>query len=762
MGPRNVNPRNAFQVIGTVAAGGSVGGLCLLAEERRRRVAFAQRIIENGRRLQFHKSYDTLAPLEIFDVGSFWGPKEEEHPADQAEQLRLQTEQLDLNAEQLNLDDAQRPPKRQLSNWEWRHRNRKHRTIPTASPTTLHTGSAGYEDSLDHWDTTTWPPSATSQGTISESPESRQDISQDTLSNSATMDQDASMATLTTFAAKGPVTGAKDFFDSIAHAELDHTSPRAVSAHRKLLMRCWRTTRNMQLTKDLFKLQMDLMSQPDKALPVYNAFVSACVEDGDLQGAQDIADYLVDRNIRPDFEARSHVALARGKAGEWDDVEQELVKMLQNAGDAQRYSHCLDKTLVEYSRRHSAEAAVAFFTRVQERSHLKLTNSVARCFTESILRDGRIDLLQQWMNVLTSQGKASSITQSSFALLVQRILQSRQLKDNGALKAIRLNHLVDCDDPKHLVDLINSKREPRIPTAGGPGSRNGVVSSTRDASRSVERAMLNALARRNPHEALAAYRTSSQDGIHSSAVELRLAITACSRLPIPEAEWSDMAKKLIDDAAAGGLNTATANEALQTAHVQKTPHNFTQTEALQEVDKYFENSKPGRPRYQHNSIALASKLLNQGDAKSAMRVMKKTRRCLRELGQDFGIPAWTTILRALVTLDDPHGVRLVTDHIIKSDLLIDHNLPRALLAYGNRARNIRNKAELPKVSGEIGSALRRLKRQRREQREKAMRFGKAAARVILGGQPAYRKVDTQGVAGQAPLMERDFLDGVQT
>lgn len=580
-------------------------------------------------------------------------------------------------------------------------------------------------------------------------------------------DHEAHRALLKAFSSEGPVIEAKDFLTSIADLDIDHSATQALSAHRQLLTRCWRSTRNMPSTKSLFASQMELISQPGEALQLCNAMISACVEEGDLQGAQDLADHLEAQDIRPDFESRSHVVLACGKAGEWDEAEELLVNMLQNSDDARKYAHCLDKMFVEYARQHSAEAAVAFFTRIQDCSHLQLTNSVARSFTESILRGGRIELLQQWIDVLTGQRKTSSITQSSFALLIQRMLQSKKLKDNEALKDISLQHLIDADNAEGLVDLMNSRPKVRAFRDGnqrteGQNPRGAVVSTNRDKSRSAERAMLSALTRRKPNEALSAYKASLRDGIPSSAVDLRLAVTACSRLPIPEAEWSDMAKKLVHDAAAGGMNTGPANEALRTANVQRTAHKFTQAEALQDVESYFGNAKPGRPRYQHPSIALATKLLNQGDAKAAMRVMKKTRHCLRELGQDFSIPAWTTILRILITLDDPNGVRLVIDHIIEKDLLIDHALQRALLVYGRRARNVRSKDELPKVSGEIGSALRRLKRHRRAQKERAMQFGKAAARIILDNQPGYRNVDTQGVPGKGPSEERDILDDIQT
>ena len=83
----------------------------LLAEERRRRIALAQKIIENGKKLQGYKSYGTVAAIAEFDLSGDWHPTSqhdyEEHRSDESSS-------------------------RTLTNQEWRSRGRTHRSLPTA------------------------------------------------------------------------------------------------------------------------------------------------------------------------------------------------------------------------------------------------------------------------------------------------------------------------------------------------------------------------------------------------------------------------------------------------------------------------------------------------------------------------------------------------------------------------------------------------------------------------------------------------------
>ena len=104
-------PKTGLHALTHVAWGTSVGGLVLLAEERRRRIALAQKIIENGKKLQGYKSYGAVAAIAEFDLSGDW------HPTSQHEY------------EENRSDESS---SRTLTNQEWRSRGRSHRSLPTA------------------------------------------------------------------------------------------------------------------------------------------------------------------------------------------------------------------------------------------------------------------------------------------------------------------------------------------------------------------------------------------------------------------------------------------------------------------------------------------------------------------------------------------------------------------------------------------------------------------------------------------------------
>ncbi len=108
--------KTAFQIFYNVAWASSVGGLAILAEERRRRVAIAQSIIENGKKLQAYKSYQTTASLEVFDRGDFWD-----------------TKLPNIAAAQDNTTPTTSTPDIVLTSHDWQSRVRVHRAIPSFS-----------------------------------------------------------------------------------------------------------------------------------------------------------------------------------------------------------------------------------------------------------------------------------------------------------------------------------------------------------------------------------------------------------------------------------------------------------------------------------------------------------------------------------------------------------------------------------------------------------------------------------------------------
>ncbi|KAB8801892.1 hypothetical protein FH972_026713 [Carpinus fangiana] len=156
---RDRRPRSALRLLCNAAAGCSVAGLALLAEERRRRIAIAQKIVENGRRLQAYKAYHGNAALAVFDNDPPWDfaadpPAQHQHQHQQQQQQYFGRDASSANHAEPQAHN-QTPT---LTNEEWRSRGRVKRSLPTSSPTPVdeaprNTYRLPEPFPLDHWRT---------------------------------------------------------------------------------------------------------------------------------------------------------------------------------------------------------------------------------------------------------------------------------------------------------------------------------------------------------------------------------------------------------------------------------------------------------------------------------------------------------------------------------------------------------------------------------------------------------------------------------
>lgn len=117
---RDRRPRSALHLLCNAAAGCSVAGLALLAEERRRRIALAQKIVDNGRRLQAYKAYHGNAAIAVFEdnVSCHFDPGQA--PAPRAAPHHVPSNE---------------PRSHTLTNEEWSSRRRYKASLPTRTDT---------------------------------------------------------------------------------------------------------------------------------------------------------------------------------------------------------------------------------------------------------------------------------------------------------------------------------------------------------------------------------------------------------------------------------------------------------------------------------------------------------------------------------------------------------------------------------------------------------------------------------------------------
>lgn len=560
---------------------------------------------------------------------------------------------------------------------------------------------------------------------------------------------------LEAFAQVGPVPEAVDFLDKLSLVYNEQESSRLQSAHKTLLSRCWRTTRNIAMTKQILAKQFSVLGGRLVDIDLFNAAILACIEASDLEAAQDLADQISAFDLSPDMCTYSLQILADGRRGKWDQVEDTLESLHAQTKFQPHDSFTLDRTIVEHCRQHMAHDSIAFVKRI---SGLRITPLVGRAITDKIVHEEREDLFEEWTAVLGTKADRS-ISHSAFTLMMHRALQSPMLKQGSSLATLSWDAIAELKDGKDMVDRINGSHGP----AQQKPQQTFTIGS-RDRARVTERSMLHDLSRGDAEAALSRYRSQLQQGLPASQVDLRLAITAACSISMPDDAWLNLANNLIADASRAGLNTDSIKNALAIRKFRASREPVNENEAARLIRRFYHDASATRDRTNtHLPIALARNLLRRKMPRAALRLMEVAEFHIKAAGGSLDIPAYTMLLSGFAELRQAEGIRWVIRKVVEQDLRVDSRMIQVLqICRGQLRRSKYNMVHLS-ATGEtpaseplleaLDEAIPTLHKQRNAQKKRAMDFARHVARTMLKYTPQRHDAIRGGHVHNASLQQ---------
>lgn len=558
---------------------------------------------------------------------------------------------------------------------------------------------------------------------------------------------------LEAFAQVGPLPEAVHFLDNLTLDYHEQEISRIQNAHKVLLSRCWKTTRNIAMTKQILAKQLSMYEGRLVDIELFNAAILACIEANDLEAAQDLADKISAFDLNPDMGTYSLQILADGRRGYWNQVETTLKDLHTQTKFQPRDSFTLDRAIVEYCRQHTAQESIAFIKRIPG---LRITQVVGRAVTEKIVDEEHQDLFEEWTAVLGAKVDRS-VSHSAFTLMMHRALQSPMLKRSSSLATISWEDIATFKDEHEMTDLINgSHRSPR------ENQQHTYTIGSRDHARVTERSMLRDIGRGDAQAALSRYRFQLQQNLPSSQVDLRLAITAACSLAIPDGEWLNLANSLISDASRAGLNTYPIKNALAIRKFRALHALVDEDEAARLIRRFYHDASATRDRTNtHLPIALARNLLHRKMPRAALRVMEVAEYHIKAAGGSLDIPAYTLLISGFAELRQAEGIRWVIRKVLEHDLRIDPRMIQILQVCRRQLRRTKYDTVHLSATGEtpaseplleaLDEAIPTLHKQRNMQKNRAMDFARHVARTMLKYTPHRRDAVKGGHVDGASL-----------
>lgn len=581
----------------------------------------------------------------------------------------------------------------------------------------------------------------------------------------------------TAFANAGPISETVDFINAYPTISGLWTSRGMQHMHRKLLLRCWTSTRNLELTKTIFRKQISLSHPTALSVGVFNVILRACVEGRDLAAAQTFANEMtVEFGLSPNIETWSYLLLAMARDGDWDLVEDRLRSLISQEIVKREDSPIMDRVFAEFCRKHSGSEALEFCVRIIDTYNLDVTDVVARCVLDVVVHEEQEYLLKKWTTYLMRKSVKGTFSHGAFTKTVHRLVQSNRFKFDESLTSLSYDEFSRVTSHSGQADFLNAvinqvRRRDAEPQnfaflhVSEIKQSDRIVQrtmSSRDISRQTERQMLDAIAKSNAEQALTIYKGSLKNGLPQSQVNLDLAIHAATKLPMSESEKTALALELISSASNAGLNVHSATTSLTIAKLRGSASNITKSEAMKILQKYYSNVQSDREiSYTHLPIALAQKLLETKSPREALQVMKYANARMQSAGKEFDLPAWTMILRILAKLEDFRGIRAVVNEVLKRKLRVDSRIVRTL--QNSRPRHHKEEGGVV-VTGQPEQELAAvldwgidvLKQRRMEQREDTIQFARGASRIMVQHQ---REAFANGLTAR-PRSERAGRDRI--
>jgi len=564
------------------------------------------------------------------------------------------------------------------------------------------------------------------------------------------------------FAQAGPVTEFDAFLKKLAAIHITGLSPHSNSlvrkitgvspealpssnslvskANRILISRCWRSTRNLHLTREIFEKIKTLKPLCGKTVATFDSIILACIEATQLELAQFYVDEMSKTaGLTPSSYTMSLRMLASAKKGDWEDVEgllesAQAPKFLDASSGA-----FFKRTFHEFCCQHDSERILEYAGHIVNRHKILINQTMAGCVTKSIIKEERSDLMAQWLVFLEQHSLEAMLDTETLSGIMHRICQTKFFKFQPY--GVKTESSLEAQPGEASMQLTNYLRDfaagdVRMPIHSDIPLKYKINGPPGDVvpRRQIERQMLAALADNQPQEAVLMYMESLVHGIPKQEVDLELAVHA-SLLANPFS--SDEAATLIQDAVTAGMNIDRTKTPFLIHSIRA--RKLTEDEAHDIAFQYYKTTDQSQiPLHHHVTIAVARNLFSRGMSSAALRVMKAAQESDWFERKPYDLACMTMILRIFLKLGQMDGIRWVVRIVIDSKMRIDLKFVRALqlgrqLPWRRQNRAPRDSSAAKQsepLNAVLDECIAICKAKRSEQRQNSLKFAREYSKLL--------------------------------
>jgi pentatricopeptide repeat protein len=499
------------------------------------------------------------------------------------------------------------------------------------------------------------------------------------------------------FAEHGRIVEAEEALQRFSIRGTDFSDEAVQASSTALIRRCWKSTRNLDVTERLFKQILTLC--PSTAVThhtqdQFNAVIKACVEAGDLEKAETYTTQMIhEYNLAITPFSMANFMLAKAVEGDWMQVEkllQDLQAHAQNSGrPTEVEAGIFDSVYNRYCEQHTVAESIAFVTRILGLFDLRPSGSMCRRTTDLLITAEDIQGLEDWCRFTSQHERLPELSSEAISQLMHRIAPNNSLKFREALQTeeVLANVLKNVDNPSdfatHLEEIYDEEEE-KLQTRRlrEPLQTTGQQEDFRSRA---QQNILRSLAQHDYDGAIRAYWTSSTDGLPAQPINLTLAVKAM--LMSDEYTAADI-QQLIQSAQDAGLDVGRTEEVL---FLQSLVENrLTEAEAHDVVFSHYRTQDESHRKVAHYvTLAVTRNLFLQGANDAARKLLRDVQRSQWGRSKPFKISEMTLMLRILIKMGDFRGVLDAVKAVMEHNLRIDWTFIRALTAgrqlYGRKA-----------------------------------------------------------------------------
>ena len=457
------------------------------------------------------------------------------------------------------------------------------------------------------------------------------------------------------FAEHGRVAGAEEALQRFVLRGIDFSATAVQTSNTLLLRRCWKSTRNIDMTERIFKQILALSPATAVTPDQFNAIIKACVEAGTLEKAEKYTTQMTqDYSLAITPLSMANFMLAKAVEGDWMQVEkllQDLQAHAETAGGLTEVeAGIFDSVYNRYCEQHTVEESLAFVTRILGMFDTRPSRSMCRRTLDLLINSEDIKGVEEWCKFMSQRERLPALSYEAISLLMYRIAPNNSLKFQEALQTeeILADLVKNVNNPSEFGDRLKKVyseeedklhyrrlREPLQPAYAQEASRSR-----------AQQNMLRALAQHDYEGAIRAYRTSLIDGLPTQPLNLTLAVKA---MLMSDQYTTEDIQHLIKSAQDAGLDVARTEEVL---FLQSLVENkLTEAEAHDIVFRHYLTQDGNHRKVAHYvTLAATRNLFLQGANEAAIMLMRDVQSSQWGRRRPFAIPEMTLMLRIYIKI----------------------------------------------------------------------------------------------------------------